>query len=273
MSETFQIPIEAAEAYEQRFVPAIFAEWAPRAVAAAGVGPGTRLLDVACGTGIVARSAVDLIGDRGRVVGVDLNESMLVVARRIAPDIEWRRGDAEELPFEDESFDVAICQMAMMFFPDRRAAFDEMRRVLAVGGRLVVVVPAALDRQPAYRVFVDAAVEQAGPAAASLLGAYWSCGDLEELAAEAAATGLTIVDLATIDGTARFASAADFVATEIAASPLGERVDDAAAAEIAEATGRALDHYSSARGFEIPLVCHVLVAGRCRPEAVRWGRP
>ena len=88
--------------------------------------------------------------------------------------------------------------MAMMFFPDVRAAFAEMQRVTAPGGRLVVVVPASLDQQPAYRVFVDVAVTQAGHEAAPLLGAYWSCGDFDALAADAEASGLTVIERTTM---------------------------------------------------------------------------
>ena len=85
--ESFQIPLEAAELYESAFVPAFFAQWAPVLCEVAGVGPGTSVLDVACGTGIVARTAADLVGPTGSVDGVDLNEAMLQVARRVRPDL------------------------------------------------------------------------------------------------------------------------------------------------------------------------------------------
>ena len=83
--ETFQLSVEAAEVYESQFVPALFAEWAPHLVTAAGVAPGQAVLDVACGTGVVARAAADRIGGQGRVVGLDLNEGMLTVAGRLRP--------------------------------------------------------------------------------------------------------------------------------------------------------------------------------------------
>src|SRR5262245_23631955 len=114
-TETFQLPLEAAEAYEAMFVPAFFAQWAPLTCAAAGVASGQDVLDVACGTGIVARTAAEVVGPAGSVVGVDLNESMLVVARRIRPDLDWRQGDAGRLPVADASFDAVLCQMALMF--------------------------------------------------------------------------------------------------------------------------------------------------------------
>src|SRR5687767_940300 len=97
--ETFQIPIEAAECYEAEFVPAFFAQWAPILCTAAAVTAGQALLDVGCGTGIVARTAADRVAPVGSVTGLDVNEAMLTVARRDRPDLDWRRGDACALPF------------------------------------------------------------------------------------------------------------------------------------------------------------------------------
>ena len=76
------------------------------------------MLDVACGTGVVARTARELVGPGGRVVGVDLNSAMLEVAREASPDLKWVHGDAEDLPFQDAEFDVALCQSALFFFAD-----------------------------------------------------------------------------------------------------------------------------------------------------------
>jgi ubiquinone/menaquinone biosynthesis C-methylase UbiE len=89
-TETFQVSLDSAEAYESVFVPALFEPWARMLVDAAGVGAGDRILDVACGTGIVARIAADRVGAGGSVVGIDRNPAMLAVARRLRPDIEWR---------------------------------------------------------------------------------------------------------------------------------------------------------------------------------------
>ncbi|HET9444429.1 MAG TPA: methyltransferase domain-containing protein, partial [Acidimicrobiales bacterium] len=217
--ETFQIPLEAAEAYEARFVPALFAEWAPHLVDMADVSPGQAVLDVACGTGIVARTAAPRVVPGGRVVGLDLNEAMLTVARRVSPDLEWRRGDAAALPFADGEFDVVVCQMALMFLPDRLAAVREMARVTAAGGTVAFSVPDRLPAQPAYGPFVDLCAEHAGPEALSLLGTYWSCGDLDDLVALAGAAGLEVLTTRTRAGTARFASVDEFVATEVEGTP------------------------------------------------------
>jgi SAM-dependent methyltransferase len=219
-AERFQVSTEAAEVYEARFVPAIFGEWAPLLTTVAGVAPEASVLDVACGTGVVARTVADLQGGDGRVVGVDLNEGMLAVARRVRPDLEWRPGDVAALPFPDRSFDVVLCQMALMFFPDRTAALREMARVTRPGGTVALCVPAALEDQPAYGPFVEMAVEHAGAEARTLLGSYWSCGDLGELVAWLTAAGLDVTDTWTHRGTARFDSAEVLAATEVEGSPL-----------------------------------------------------
>lgn len=128
--ESWQISGDAAEVYEQCFVPAIFGRWAPYMVDAARVSSGERVLDVGCGTGVLARAAADRVGVEGQITGLDLNEGMLSVARRLRPQLDWRQGDATALPFTDASYDVVMSQFALMFFPDRITALKEMMRVL-----------------------------------------------------------------------------------------------------------------------------------------------
>ena len=181
--ESWQVSGAAAEVYERCFVPAIFGQWAPQLVDAAGVSLADRVLDVGCGTGILARAAADRVADEAQVTGLDINEGMLAVARRVRPELEWQQGDAAQLPHEDGTFDVVLCQMALMFFPDRTAALRELARVTRPGGTVALSVPAALDEQPAYGPFVAMAVEHAGPEARTLLGTYWACGDLDRLLA------------------------------------------------------------------------------------------
>ena len=89
---------------------------------AAAIGAGQAALDVACGTGVLARELRRRTGAEGRVAGLDRNAGMLAVARRSAPGIDWREGRAERLPFADGSFDAVVSQFGLMFFEDRRAA-------------------------------------------------------------------------------------------------------------------------------------------------------
>jgi ubiquinone/menaquinone biosynthesis C-methylase UbiE len=247
-TETFQLSVAAAEAYEAKFVPALFAEWAPHLVELAGVAPGQAVLDVACGTGIVARTAAGTLKGRGRVVGLDLNEAMLAVARRVRPDLEWRQGDAAKLPFPDGSFDTVLCQMALMFFPERAAALGEMRRVVAAGGTVALVVPGRLASQPAWGPFVAMVARHAGPEAVALLSTYWACGDLDELTALVESAGLEVVRTRTRLGTARFESVEAFVATEVESTPLVDRISREVYARIREEARDVLRSFTTAAG-------------------------
>jgi ubiquinone/menaquinone biosynthesis C-methylase UbiE len=235
-SESFQIPLEAAERYEAAFVPNFFAQWAPTLCAAGGVAPGRRLLDVACGTGIVARTAADLNGSAAGIIGVDLNEAMLSVARRTRADIEWRHGDAASLPFANGSFDVVLSQMALMFLPDRPAAIGEMARVVTDGGSVAVLVPGRLDRQPAFEPFVELATRLVGPEALSLLTTYFVCGDLDELSDLFESAGLAVTARRTVGGTYAAPSVDAAVRTEVEGTPLIERIDEPTYARLREET-------------------------------------
>jgi ubiquinone/menaquinone biosynthesis C-methylase UbiE len=260
-SETFQLSAAAAERYESQFVPALFAEWAPRLTELAGVGPGHVVLDVACGTGIVARTVADAQRGQGRVVGLDLNEAMLEVARRVAPRIEWRQGDAARLPFPDGAFDVALCQMAFMFFPDRTQVLREMARVVTAGGTVAFSVPSRLESQPAYAPFVEMAARHAGPEAIGLLGTYFASGDLDELRSLAETAGLRVAATRTHLGTVKCPSVDAFVATEVESTPLRERISDEVYARIREEARELLRPFTKPGGVaEIPLEGHVIAA-------------
>jgi ubiquinone/menaquinone biosynthesis C-methylase UbiE len=127
------------EIYEQELVGPLFHPWVGSLLDDVELGLRDRVLDIACGTGIVGRLAKDRLGATGRVVGVDVNPQMLAVARRVAPAIDWREGDAGALPLgNDEQFDVVLCQQGFQFFKDRAAAARQMRRALVKGGRLGV---------------------------------------------------------------------------------------------------------------------------------------
>ena len=262
--ETFQIPLEVAETYESRFVPALFADWAPHVVEMGDVAPGHSVLDVACGTGIVARTAARRVGPDGRVVGVDANPAMLTVAERVCPGVDLRQADVTALPFEAATFDVVLCQMALMFFADREAAVREMRRVVTPQGTVVVMVPSSLDAQPAYKRLVELAASHAGPEAVAMLSAYWACGDLDQLLATVRTAGLDVLSTRTRLGTARFASIDEFVAVEVESTPVRERLTDDEYDLLRREANTVLAGFTTAEGAaEIPLEGHLLV-GRPR---------
>jgi len=199
-----QDQIAAAQAYEALHVPAIFEEWVEPVLDAAGVAPGQRVLDVACGTGVLARAASRRVGAAGTVAGLDPSPGMLAVAGQIDATVHWRQGTAESLPFADASFDAVVSQFGLMFFADRSEAIREMMRVLVPGGRLAVAVWDSLERQPAYSLEVDLLQRTIGTPGADALRAPFVLGDPGELTALFEQSGAARAEIATNTGTGRF---------------------------------------------------------------------
>src|SRR5918995_4956651 len=261
--ETFQIPIEAAERYEAEFVPAFFAQWAPILCTAAAVTAGQSVLDVGCGTGIVARTAADLVAPVGSVTGLDLNDAMLTVARRVRPDLAWRQGDACSLPFDERTFDVVLSQMALMFIPNRTAAMSEMGRVAKHGGTLGLLVPSELELQIAFAPFLDIVPRHAGPEGLSLMSSYFVCGSLSRLTALVEAAGLTVTTSRIEAGTYTAPSIDAAVANEIESTPLRQRISDETYQEILDEAREQFAPYTTADGtLNTPFEATLVVARR-----------
>lgn len=259
--ERGQVTRSAAEIYEEFFVPALFREWGDRVADAAGIAPGQRVLDVACGTGVLARAAAERTGPGGSVVGVDLNEGMLQVAARTASAIEWRRGAAESLPFESESFDAVVSQFALMFFADRGAGLREMARVLRPSGRLTVAVWAALDTTPGYSAVVELLKQLFGDDVADALRAPFLLGDRPALASLFADAGVPDAEIATREGTARFPSIASWMFTDVKGWTLAERLDDADYARLLAEAERRLGRFVADDGtVAFPISAHLVTA-------------
>jgi ubiquinone/menaquinone biosynthesis C-methylase UbiE len=221
-----QVSQSAAEIYESFFLPAIFAQWSDLVLKAAKLGPGQHVLDVACGTGILARTAVSFVQPNGRVVGLDLNEGMLTVAQQKAPDVEWRLGQAEVLPFEDQSFDAVVSQFGLMFFVDRRQALAEMVRVLRPTGRLAVAVWDSLENTPGYAAVVGMLDRLFGTEVAEALRSPYVLGNKTELADLFSELPLKNLQIETYMGAARFSSIADWMFTDVRGWTLAGMIDD-----------------------------------------------
>ena len=210
-----QALIAGAVAYEQLLVPALFQQWTPRLIAAADVHAGDLVLDVACGTGVLARAAAARVTRSGFVTGLDPSPGMLTIAARLAPEIDWREGVAESLPFADQSFDVVVSQFGLMFFADRRQAIRDMLRVLRSGGRMAVAVWDGLEQIPAYAAEVAVVERVAGGRSADALRAPFALGDGKELAALFAGAGAQWVTVTTHHGTAQFPTLRSMVEADI----------------------------------------------------------
>lgn len=182
----WQMNADGPETYEQYIVPTWMRDWSEDLLAAGGIRPGIRVLDAACGTGIVARKAAILVGSGGRVAGLDANEGMLRVAKRCAEvegtsAINWYNSDISRMPFSPEEFDLVLCHQGLQFFPDRNAALREMARVLAPGGRLAVGVWGREEKSPFVVAVHDVLGKYLGEDSTVLFKKACSLCDREEL--------------------------------------------------------------------------------------------
>lgn len=221
-----QVVQSAAEVYDQFFLPALFREWPVRVLETAMVNPGDAVLDVACGTGVLALAAAESVGANGFTAGVDINDGMLSVARKKSSTIEWRNSRAESLPYPDRSFDAVISQFGLMFFEDKRAAIREMVRVLKPGGRLAVAVWDSLENTPGYAAVTALLERLFDDQTADALRAPFMLGDKEILGKLFSDTNLESVTITTYPGKARFHSLEDWMYTEVKGWILSEQIND-----------------------------------------------
>lgn len=266
----WQVAGGAPEVYERELVPAVFGVWAPILVELAPPQPSECVLDVACGTGVVARIAATRVGPSGTVVGIDLNSGMLSVARSMAsPDpqsggqLQWQEASADKLPFPDGSFNVVYCQLGLQFFADRPAALREMRRVLGTEGRLALMVWCGIHESPGFAVLADALQRHVGQAAAAIMRAPFGLSNADELEALHRAAGFQAVAIQQRSGTVRFPSVERFVLSYVGGSPLAgpvSQVDDAARAALITDVRNALGKFTSNDELAFPIAAHLLNA-------------
>ena len=207
--------LEAGRGYEALFVPAVFDRWTKHVIDGAGVSRGSRVLDVACGSGVLTRHAFRQAGPSGHVAGVDPAPGMIAAAREIEPGIEWTLGGAEDLPFDDNAFDCVVSQFGMMFFRDRHAAAREMHRVLAHGGRLAVAVWNSVEHNGAYGDIIAVLDEHVSTAAGDALRLPYTLGDETAIAKTFADAGFSDVSFDTRIENACFPSPRTMVEAEL----------------------------------------------------------
>jgi ubiquinone/menaquinone biosynthesis C-methylase UbiE len=269
VADGWQLEANSAEAYERYLVPAMMARWAGLLVEAAGPPFGARILDVGCGTGIAARTAASRVGAAGRVMGVDLNEGMLAVARsasaHVRPAIEWRQASALSLPFPDESFDVVLCQQMLQFASEPSGALKEMCRVLAPGGRVAVMVCRPIAHSPDYVTMAEALGRHAGPEAEAMMRSPFAAWTVEDLRALVTGAGFRDVRIRIDAGSVRYPSAAEFLRREAASSPLAGPIGDLSAAArraLIQDLEAGLRDRGDDEGIVLPLEGYVVLAER-----------
>jgi ubiquinone/menaquinone biosynthesis C-methylase UbiE len=264
----WQVAGSAPEVYERELVPAVFGPWAPVLLDLAELKPGERVVDIACGTGIVARIAATKVGPTGVVVGVDLNPGMLAVARSVetsdgATSVQWHEASADRLPFSDASFDVACCQLGLQFFADRPAALREMHRLLSSKGRLALMVWCGITESPGFDSFAEILAQNVGPAAAAIMRAPFGLANADELSRMVAAADFRGVTVQRRVGTVTFPSVERFVLSYVAGSPLAGHVSqasDEARERLTTDAKLALEKYVGSRGLSFPIAAHLLKA-------------
>ena len=219
----------AAENYQRDFVPAIAIPVSRELLRVADLQPGERVLDVACGTGLITRLASERVGADGAVMGIDIAPDMIGVAKRVpAPDgaaIQWRVADAAALPIADASVDVVLCQMGLMFMENRAAAIAEMARVLVPSGRVAVNTPGRI--QPLFATLERSIVDHISPDLGGFVGAVFSMHDPEAVAALLCEGGFREVSASVATATFRLPAPAEFLWQYINLTPMAALVQQA----------------------------------------------
>jgi ubiquinone/menaquinone biosynthesis C-methylase UbiE len=265
MAESSSTFTRASTAYERVMVPAIFGPWAKDLLDTVALAPGMQVLDVACGTGIVARLAAPLVGPTGRVVGLDSNEAMLAMARAqpvlTGARLEWRQGDATKLPFSDAEFDAVLCQQGLQYVPDRPAALREMKRVLASGGQLALSV---FSRSIGYQALERTASQFVGKEAAAIVREPFALGDLDGLSAILRMAELSIVRNQTKTLVARFVLADDFIDYQLGGRLANavSKLSDEKRLALVTSLQTVFERYAGPDGLQFPMEAHVIVARR-----------
>jgi len=196
------------EMYERWLVNPLFRPWVEMIFNEVNLSDANRVLDVACGTGIVARLARERLGTGGHIVGVDSSADMLTVARALAPEIDWRQGDAADLPLQNgERFDVVVCQQGLQFVPNKAAAMAQMRGALAKDGKLAVATWRFDEEIPFFRDLRRVAESHLGP----ISDQRYSFGDAAELTALLSNAALRDVQFKTLSRIIRFEDGTHFV--------------------------------------------------------------
>jgi SAM-dependent methyltransferase len=266
----WQIAGNAAETYEHALVPTVFAPWAPLVVALADPRPGDRVLDIACGTGVVTRLAAQQVGRTGNVTGLDLNPGMLAFAASLAASdppthapITWREASATNMPLPDAGYDIAYCQLGLQFFPDRPAAMREMYRVLVSGGRLGLMVWQGIEHAAGFGALAAALARHVSSEAAGIMRAPFALAEAEPLRALVAAGGFRDITIQSVAGTVRFPSVSRFVQDYVRGSPLSghvAKVSDESRAALVSEVGDALKSYVAEDVLTFPIKAHLASA-------------
>jgi ubiquinone/menaquinone biosynthesis C-methylase UbiE len=245
-------------------------EWAKTLIEKAEIRSGNRALDVACGTGIVARRSARLVGPDGNVAGLDADKEMLRAARQFAEcegltSIEWYHGDATCIPSRAAEYDVVLCQQGLQFFLDKSKALREMFRVMVPGGRLAISVWRSLDRCPFLAVLADAIERSLGGRFTSAFHASCSLSDREELRNLLASAGFEEIQVRLEARMARYPSLRDFLTGYISIFPFAGEIAAMTPKdrqEMFDYITKSLLAFTDDYGLAAPMECHIVTASK-----------
>lgn len=267
-TEPWYFDDDPSELYERLLVPTKFLPWARDLIRTGNPQTDDKVLDVACGTGTVTRLIPACVGPSGTVTGLDFDAGRLDVAAtlpvRSGCGIEWKKGDACDLPFADAAFDLVFCQQGLQFFPDKPKALGEMHRVLVSGGKLVLGVWRSVEHQPGGCAMADALQCHVGPEAGAIRREPFSFGNENLVEALVIDAGFRDVKVSQRVKTVHFPSAEAFTKRYISArSPLNTMVaavDEETRQAVVSDVNSALERYESETGLELPTAVNVVVA-------------
>lgn len=266
-SHHYDLPSDGVEVYERFIVAGVMKPFAHGVIEAAHLSSGQALIDVACGTGIVARMTKPIVGGSGRVVGVDINAAMLTMAAQLAQieriAVEWREASVTGLPFETSSFDVALCHHGLQYFPHRVDALTEIRRVLRPGGRLVASVWRPVRYNPGHHAFANALEKYVSALAAAERRTPFSFSEPTDVREAFMSAGFENTNITLDARVARFPSPKAMIEIMVQGSPLAKVLDPMsrdAMSRVVEAVSRDLEPYLDDVGLALPMQSWVISA-------------
>jgi ubiquinone/menaquinone biosynthesis C-methylase UbiE len=255
--------VRTVAAYDRELVPWLFEHWAEPMVDLIAPEASSRIVDVACGSGLIVRHLLGRLGASGRVHGVDFDAAMLAYAADSVDDgrVGWHVSDATHLPFETGSMDRVSCHQGLQFFPERLAALSEVRRVLEPGGRLAVATWGRLEDNPWPAALAGAVGRLLGDDASGGMAVVCDLGDPAELAELLREAGFEKVTADEQQRTVTHRDVRAAVAGQLAALPSGSVIDELAdeqRSELVELMCELLsDHTDAAGRLNVTSTCNL----------------
>lgn len=241
--EAYQLELEGARFYEENFVPSLFENWGKKTVEKLCLSDGDQLLDIACGTGIVARIAkAGKIGEL-RITGIDINEAMLEVAKAIEPEIDWIKGSAQSLPFDDQSFEKISCQFGFMFFEDHVKSLNEMKRIKKPAGKIIIGIWDKIEANEGYFDLLQIIENIGGQDLGQILRSPFKLGDKDVINEIIKLSEISKYKIETIRTKVEFPSIDHWINCDVKASPIGEEISNHQYSELLQKAKVELNKY------------------------------